>query len=131
MQRLVTERPIRSPHTGGTTVTHAPANHHLDRRGPSIGTGVVVPLTLRRPGSAPLLAEAVASGHADGSFTIDCADCAHRDTPVCEDCVVSFIVGRDPEDALVVDADEARAVRLLERAGLLPGIRHEAQASGL
>ena len=42
-------------------------------------------------------------------------------TPVCDDCVVSFIVGREPEDALVVDADEARAVRLLGRAGLVPG----------
>ena len=49
---------------------------------------------------------------------------------MCEDCVVSFIVGREPEDALVVDAAEARAVRLLERAGLLPGVRHEVQASG-
>jgi len=122
---------------------HDPANHHPDRRvpssvtgrgpgpGPGPGTSVVVPLTLKRPGSAPLLPDVVASGPSDGSFTIDCADCAHRDTRVCEECVVSFIVGREPEDALVVDADEARAVRLLERAGLLPGVRHEAQASGL
>jgi hypothetical protein len=112
-------------------VTHDPANHQADRPIPSIGTGMVVSLTLRRTGSAPLLPGSAASGLGDGSFTIDCADCAHRDTPVCEDCVVSFIVGREPEDALVVDADEARAVRLLERAGLLPGVRHEAQASGL
>ena len=67
----------------------------------------------------------------DGSFTVDCAVCAHRDTPVCDDCVVSFIVGRESDDALVVDADEARAVRLLAHAGLVPGVRHEAQASGL
>jgi hypothetical protein len=66
-----------------------------------------------------------------GSFTVDCADCAHRHTTVCDDCVVSFVVGREPDDALVVDADEARAVRLLERAGLVPGVRHEARASGL
>lgn len=112
-------------------MTYDPVNHHPDRRGPSIGTGVVIPLTFRRPGSALHLPDSVASGPGDGSFTIDCADCAHRDTPVCEDCVVSFVVGREPEDALVVDADEARAVRLLERAGLLPGVRHEAQASGL
>ena len=73
------------------------------------------------------------SGPFDGSeaFTVDCADCAHRDTPVCDDCVVSFIVGREPDDAVVVDADEARAVRLLTRAGLVPGVRHQAQASGL
>ena len=88
------------------------------------GTGVVVPLPTRRPdggGGQP----------GGGSLTIDCADCAHRDTHVCDDCVVSFVVGRAPDDALVVDADEARAVRLLTRAGLLPDVRHEARASGL
>ncbi len=58
------------------------------------------------------------------TFTIDCRDCAHRSSPVCEDCVVSFIVDRSPEDAVVIDAGEARAVRLLERAGLVPGSRH-------
>jgi hypothetical protein len=72
-----------------------------------------------------------ASSDGSGAFTVDCADCAHRDTPVCDDCVVSFIVGREPDDAVVVDADEARAVRLLTRAGLVPGVRHQAQASGL
>jgi hypothetical protein len=71
------------------------------------------------------------AGRGDGSFTVDCVDCAHQGTDVCDDCVVSFIVGRAPEDALVVDAAEARAVRLLERAGLVPGVRHEAQVSGL
>ena len=58
------------------------------------------------------------------AFTIDCADCRYRGTTVCDDCVVSFIVGRQPEDAVVVDADEARAVRMLEQAGLVPGVRH-------
>ena len=62
-----------------------------------------------------------------GSLTIDCADCRHRETPVCDDCVVSFIVGRRPEDAIVVDADEVRAVRLLAQAGLVPGVRHSRQ----
>jgi hypothetical protein len=63
------------------------------------------------------------------AFTIDCADCSHRHTSVCDDCVVSFIVGRQPDDAVVVDADEARAVRLLEQAGLVPGVRHSRQVS--
>lgn len=61
------------------------------------------------------------------AFTIDCADCQHQHTSVCDDCVVSFIVGREPEDAVVIDADEARAVRLLEEAGLVPGVRHSRQ----
>ena len=113
---------------------HEPVTNRPERRGgPVGGSAVVVPLPapMRRPtdGGDPR----VPSGphHDDGSFTVDCADCAHRATAVCDDCVVSFIVGRAPEDALVVDADEARAVRLLERAGLVPGVRHEAQASGL
>ena len=99
---------------------------HADHPAPSgpAGTpvGVVLPLPARRSdGPAP---------SADGAFTIDCADCAHRATEVCGDCVVTFVVGREPEDALVVDADEARAVRLLGRAGLVPGVRHEVRASG-
>jgi hypothetical protein len=61
---------------------------------------------------------------APAAFTIDCDDCEHQRTAVCDDCVVSFIVDRRPGDAVVVDAGEARAVRLLERAGLVPGVRH-------
>ena len=64
-----------------------------------------------------------------GVLTIDCAECAHQHTSTCDDCVVTFLVDRQPEDAVVVDADEARAVRLLERAGLVPGIRHVRQVS--
>jgi hypothetical protein len=65
---------------------------------------------------------------APAPFTIDCADCAHQRTPVCDDCVVSFIVDRHPDDAVVVDADEARAVRMLEEVGLVPGVRHAKRA---
>lgn len=99
----------RTASVGGSPVPHG-------------GSGVVVPFPVRRDHVAT-----VGDGEA---FTIDCADCAHRCTDVCDDCVVSFVVGREPEDALVVDADEARAVRLLERAGLVPGVRHEVRAGG-
>ncbi len=93
-------------------------------RGPR---AAVVPMPVRGPGRAAALGPVAGSG----AFTVDCADCTHRDTPVCDDCVVSFIVGREPDDTVVVDADEARAVRLLARAGLVPGVRHQVQASGL
>ena len=56
--------------------------------------------------------------------------CMPRCTAACDDCVVSFIVNREPGDALVVDVAEARAVRLLTDAGLLPGLRHQRRASG-
>jgi hypothetical protein len=58
------------------------------------------------------------------SITIDCGDCAFRASSACDDCVVSFILGREPDDAVVVDAGEARALRLLGSAGLVPELRH-------
>ena len=59
-------------------------------------------------------------------LTIDCFECVMRATAACEDCVVSFVVGREPGEALVIDADEERAVRMLAEAGLVPRLRHVA-----
>jgi hypothetical protein len=59
----------------------------------------------------------------EGDLTIDCDCCTLRDTTACDDCVVSFLLGREPDDAVVIDADEARAMRMLERAGLVPTLR--------
>lgn len=84
--------------------------------------------TLRDLPVVPVTLRARAQESAD-VLTIDCAECAHQHTSTCDDCVVTFLVDRQPEDAVVVDADEARAVRLLERAGLVPGIRHVRQVS--
>jgi hypothetical protein len=58
------------------------------------------------------------------ALTIDCDACVMQGTDACEDCVVSFVVGREPGSALVIDVDEARAVRLLSGAGLVPELRH-------
>ena len=65
---------------------------------------------------------------ADG-FTISCDDCTMQHTSACDDCVVTFICNRDAHDAVVIDVEEARAVRLLERAGLVPGLRHVPRAA--
>jgi hypothetical protein len=59
-------------------------------------------------------------------LTIDCFECVMRATKACDDCVVSFVVGREPGEALVIDVDEARAVRMLADAGLVPRLRHVA-----
>lgn len=61
------------------------------------------------------------------NITISCGDCIMEGTSACDDCVVSFICGREPDDAVVIDAHEARAVRLLAGAGLVPGLRHQSQ----
>jgi hypothetical protein len=50
---------------------------------------------------------------------IDCDDCAHQGTERCDDCVVSFILDRE-DGAVVVDAEEAKALRSLGEAGLVP-----------
>ncbi len=38
--------------------------------------------------------------------------------------MVSFLVNREPGDAVVIDVAAERAVRMLARAGLVPGLRH-------
>lgn len=58
-----------------------------------------------------------------GVTTIDCDQCVHRGSGVCADCVVSYLVDREPGEAVVFDAAEARAVRLLAAEGLAPGVR--------
>lgn len=58
------------------------------------------------------------------SLTIDCQDCTRQHTSTCEDCVVTFILSREPDEAVVVDADERRALRRLHAVGLLPALRH-------
>jgi hypothetical protein len=64
----------------------------------------------------------------DSALTIDCDCCSLRETAACEDCVVTFLLGRDADDAVVIDADEARAMRMLERAGLVPALRFSSRA---
>jgi hypothetical protein len=62
------------------------------------------------------------------TLTISCSDCSMQGTTACEDCVVTYLCDREPEDAVVIDADEARAVRMLGRSGLVPLLRHRARA---
>jgi hypothetical protein len=62
--------------------------------------------------------------------TIDCEECAMAATAACADCVVSFIVEREPESAVVIDAAEERALRTLGGAGLVPTLRHRPRRAG-
>ena len=66
--------------------------------------------------------------HADhdreGLLCIDCDACALQHTKRCDECVVTFVCSRGPGEALVLDLAEARALRTLARAGLIPGLRH-------
>jgi hypothetical protein len=62
------------------------------------------------------------------NLRIDCDECVMRATDACDDCVVSFIVGREPGDAIVVDVAEQRALQTLGERGLVPRLRHQARA---
>jgi len=62
------------------------------------------------------------------NLRIDCDECVMHETDACDDCVVSFIVGRDPGDAIVVDVAEQRALKALGERGLVPRLRHETRA---
>lgn len=58
-------------------------------------------------------------------LTIDCGTCRMQHTAACGDCVVTFLVGRQADDAVVIDVAEFAAVRRLTRAGLVPELRHD------
>lgn len=61
----------------------------------------------------------------DSAISIDCNECVMQGTDACDGCIVSFICNREPSDAVVIDAAEARAVRLLNHSGLVPPVRHQ------
>lgn len=49
----------------------------------------------------------------DVALTIDCDRCTLQHTDACRGCLVSFVLDREPGDAIIIDADEARALRVL------------------
>jgi hypothetical protein len=64
------------------------------------------------------------------TISVSCDDCVLQRTDACDDCLVSFVLDRDPEDAVVIDAEEARALRLLSRGGLVPRLRFSSAVAG-
>jgi hypothetical protein len=61
----------------------------------------------------------------NNEVTISCETCVMRQTDACQDCLVTFFCDRD-DDVVVMDLSEQRAVRLLNAAGLVPRLRHDA-----
>ena len=69
------------------------------------------------------IAMAQRGGPVDGASIISCDECVMQHTSACDDCVVAFICKHQPEDAVVIDVADARAVKLLGDAGLVPRLR--------
>jgi len=61
-------------------------------------------------------------------LTIDCDECEMQGTSACDDCVMTFLLDPRRDAAVVIDAEEARAVRVLSDVGLVPGLRHRRRA---
>jgi hypothetical protein len=58
------------------------------------------------------------------TLRIECEDCAMQHSAHCADCIVSVLVDPSPrKTAVVIDADEERALRELANAGLVPAIK--------
>ena len=57
-------------------------------------------------------------------LVIDCQTCVARLTDACADCVVTFLCDTPVDAPVVVDASEARVLRLLRDEGLAPDVRH-------
>ena len=70
---------------------------------------------------APMSTE---NGWHDGVLRIDCAACALEGTDACVDCLVTWLVDREPGVAVVIDVAEVRALRSLQEGGLVPRLRH-------
>jgi hypothetical protein len=62
------------------------------------------------------------------SVTISCSECRMQHSSACAECVVTFICDHQPGDAVVIDAAEVRALRLLGHTGLVPPLRHQQRA---
>lgn len=58
------------------------------------------------------------------NLMIDCDGCSGKSQGACDGCVVTFILSREPDDALVIDVAEQRAMRLLFDAGMVPPLRY-------
>lgn len=56
---------------------------------------------------------------------IDCDECVQQHTATCGECVVTFLLGREADDAVLIDVAEERKLRLLQDAGLVPALRHQ------
>lgn len=61
-------------------------------------------------------------------LTISCDDCSMQCTSACDDCVVTFLLREESvvAEPLVLDFQQARVVKLLGQAGLVPDLKFEA-----
>lgn len=55
-------------------------------------------------------------------LSISCHDCVRRGTPDCADCLVTFVLGEEP-DRLAMTPSDAEVVQLFTAEGMLPRLK--------
>ncbi len=55
-------------------------------------------------------------------LSISCHECVRRGTSDCADCLVTFVLGEEPE-ALVLSPHDAEIVELFTTEGLVPSLK--------
>ena len=60
----------------------------------------------------------------DIELSISCSDCVRCNTPDCADCLVSFVLGGEPEH-LEMTTRDADVVELFTSQGMMPRLRYE------
>jgi hypothetical protein len=61
---------------------------------------------------------------------IDCDECVMQHTSACDDCIVTALIDRPAQGAVVLDLDHERAIRRLQDEGLAPRSRFQGRESG-
>ena len=66
------------------------------------------------------------NGFTDRRLTISCDDCSMQCTAACSDCVVTFVLRDETteHEPLTLDLEQARVVRLFEKAGMVPDLKY-------
>ncbi len=62
-------------------------------------------------------------------LSISCHGCVRRGTPDCADCLVSYVLGDEPE-TLELTSEAAKVVELFVNEGLVPRLRYQATTAG-
>jgi hypothetical protein len=60
----------------------------------------------------------------DIEVSISCNECVRRGTPDCSDCLVSFVLGEEP-DTLVLSESDAQVIELFTAEGLVPTLKFD------
>ena len=62
-------------------------------------------------------------------LSISCVECVRRSTPDCEDCLVTFVLGDQPEE-LTLSPELADAAIMLSSQGMIPRLKFRRVAHG-